>query len=225
MGVHSKLLVHWTGKDIEGCSVAGKSQLYVERLKDDLEKGLFARKTSEDSLRKWKIKNLVRICFTEIRLSQAQTHAERYGKLGIGFTRDFIMSKGGRPVIYVPFNAEDDGRLLEDSIRNVYEMSHGNNGIHRSARWIMAYVKRMSNGKGEDYYEEMEWRLVCDRKSTHFASDGSGVYRFRFEPTDTKVVIFPDDITKNKSLSDEFIRQYFSKHLPIMATLDECSSF
>jgi hypothetical protein len=225
MGIHSKFLVHWTGKDIEDCSVTEKSQLYVERLKDDLEKGLFAKRTSEDSIRKWKIKNLVRICFTEIRLSQAQTHAERYGKLGIGFTRDFIMNKGGRPVIYIPFDAKDDGRLLEDSIRNVYEKSNDNGEIHRSAKWIMAYVKRMSKGK-DDYYEEMEWRLVYDEKSTHFASDESiDVYRLKFEASDIKVVIFPDENTKQQSLSDEFIRKYFSEHLPIMATLDECSNF
>jgi hypothetical protein len=213
------------GQDIEDCSETGKSQLYVERLQDDLEKGLFAKRTSEDSIRNWKIKKLVRICFTEIRLSQAQTHAERYGKLGIGFTRDFIMNKGGRPVIYVPFHAGNDGRLLEDSIRNVYEKSNDNDEIHRSARWIMAHVKRMSNGKGEDYYEEMEWRLVHDEKSTHFAGCGSDVYRLRFEASDIRVIIFPDEITKQQSLSNKFSREYFSEHLPIMATLDECSSF
>lgn len=78
MGIHSKFLVHWTGaKDIEKRPEANRPQLYVERLKDDLEKGLFTKRTSEDSIRKWKIKDLVRICFTEIRLSQAQIHAER----------------------------------------------------------------------------------------------------------------------------------------------------
>ena len=225
MRIHSKFLVHWTGKDIENCSATGKSQLYVERLKDDLEKGLFAKRISEDSIRKWKIKNLVRICFTEIRLSQAQTHAKRYGKLGIGFRRDFIMNKGGRPVIYIPFDAKVDARLLEDSIRTVYERSYDNSEIHRSAKWIMAHVKRMSNGKDADYYEEMEWRLVHDEKSTHFSSSESDVYRLKFEASDIKLIILPDEITKRQSLGDEFIRKYFSEHLPIMATLDECSNF
>ncbi len=226
MGIHSKLLVHWTGKDIENRPVTEKSQLYVERLKDDLEKGLFARRTSEDSIRNWKIKYLIRICFTEIRLSQAQTHAERYGKLGIGFTRDFIMNKGGRPVIYIPYDAEDEGRLLEDSIRNVYEKSKDNSEINRSSKWIMAHVKRMSNGKDEDYYEEMEWRLVYDESSKHFTNgEAENVRRLQFEASDIKVIIFPDENTKQQSLSDKVIRDYFSKHLPIMATLEDCRNF
>lgn len=228
MGIHSKFLVHWTGKDIDNRPRTEKSQLYVERFKDDLGKGLFTKRTSEDSIRNWKIKDLVRICFTEIRLSQAQTHAERYGKLGIGFTRGFIMNKGGRPVIYIPYEAKDDGRLLEDSIRIVYEKSNDNAEIHRSSKWIMAHVKRMSNGKNEDYYEEMEWRLVYDENpdNTHFIKgESDGVYRLKFTADDIKVVIFPDENTKQLSLKDEAIKEYFSEHMPIMATLDECSNF
>ena len=233
MRIHSKILVHWTGKDIENCPEANKSQLYVERLKDDLEKGLFTKRTSEDSIRHWKIKDLVRLCFTEIRLSQAQTHAERYGKLGIGFTRDFIMNKGGRPVIYIPYDAKDDGRLLEDSIRNVYEKSKHYAEINKSSKRIMAHVKRMSNGRDEDsedyedYYEEMEWRLVYHKNnSTHFTKDeAENVRRLKFEASDIKVIIFPDENTKQQSLSDKFIRDYFSEHLPIMATLEDCRNF
>ena len=71
----------------------------------------------------------------------------------------------------------------------------------------------------------MEWRLVYDEKSTHFASSESDVYRLNFEASDIKVIIFPDENTKQQSLSHEFIRKYFSEHLPIMATLDECINF
>jgi hypothetical protein len=229
MGIHSKILVHWTGKDIKDCPVTERSHRYVERLKDDLEKGLFTKRTSEDSIRYWKIKGLIRICFTEIRLSQAQTHAERYGKLGIGFKRDFIMNKGGRPVIYIPYEAPTGGRLLEDSLRNVYKKSIDNAEVHRSSKWIMAHVKRMSNAKGEDYedyYEEMEWRLVYDESSTHFIKgEGENVYRLRFEARDIKVIIFPDENTKQQSLRDSVIKDYFSRHMPIMATLEESPNF
>jgi hypothetical protein len=226
MGSHSKILVHWTGKDIENRHGANKAELYVERLKDDLEKGLFTKRISEDSIRNWKIKYLLRICFTEIRLSQAEKHAERYGKLGIGFTRDFIMNKGGRPVIYIPHKA--DNRLLEDSIKSVYEKSKDNEEIHKSSKWIMAHVKRMSNGKDEDYYEEMEWRIIHDESpnSKHFTKgEDNGVYRLKFAAHDIKVIIFPDEPTKRLSLEDEAIRKYFSELMPIIAILEDCSNF
>ena len=224
MGIHSKILVHWTGKDIEKYPAEKKSQLYVERLKDDLQFGLYAKTSVEASIRKMKI-NLTRLCFTEIRLSQARKHAERYGKLGLGFTRDFIMNKGGRPVIYIPFEVAADGRLLEDSIRKVYEKSKDNQEVRRSSEWIMAHVKRMSNGKDEDYYEEMEWRIVHHAKDEFIKNVGEGVHRLKFEATDLRVIIFPDEDTKQLLLKDHYIKDYLFKHMPIMATLEDCSNF
>jgi hypothetical protein len=228
MGIHSKILVHWTGKDIENNPEANKEQKYVERLKDDCINGLFTKRTSESAIRKVKVKYLVRICFTEIRLSKAETHARRYGKLGIGFTRDFIMKKGGRPVIYIPYKPEADCCLLEDSLRNLYEKTKGNSEIRGSFKWILAHVKRMSNQKGEDYYEEMEWRLVYDESpnNKHFTKVKSGgIYRLRFAANDIKVIIFPNEKAKRISLKDETLRSYFSGHMPIMVALADCSNF
>jgi len=225
IGIHSKFLVHWTGKDIEKQPKDKRSLLYVERLKDDLREGLFTKATEEAVIRRLKIKNITRLCFTEIRLSQAQTHAERYGKLGIGFTRDFIMNKGGRPVIYIPFEA--DSSLLEDSMRNIFEKTKDKDDeeIHRSLKWIMTYIKRMSNEKGEDFYEEMEWRLVHRSDDKYIKDVGNGVHRLKFEVIDVKVIIFPDEDTKKLSLNDKCIRKYLSEHTPIMATLEECRNF
>jgi hypothetical protein len=77
-----------------------------------------------------------------------------------------------------------------------------------------------------DFYEEMEWRLVYDESSTHFTkNETEGIHRLKIEASDIKVIIFPDEVTKQQSLGDEFIRKYFSEHLPIMSILDECSNF
>ena len=226
MGIHSKILVHWTGgKDIEKRPKGERPQLYVERLKNDLQEGLYAKTTKEDVIRKLKIKNLTRLCFTEIRLSQAQMHAKRYGKLGLGFSRDFIMNKGGRPVIYIPFKAAADSRLLEDSFRNVYSKSKGQDDIHKPFISIMTHIKRMSNGKGEDYYEEMEWRIVHRANDKNIIDTGSGFHRLKFKPNDLKVIIFPNEYTKQLSLKDDYIKNYLSKHMPIIATLHDCRNF
>jgi len=230
MGIHSRILLHWTGNgkdDIESKPEKDRPELYLERLRDYYENGLFAKMANEDAIRKMKVVRLIRLCFTEIRLSQARTHAGRYGRLAIGFTRDFIMSKGGRPVVYIPFEAEADGRLLEDSIRHVYDNSQG--AVRKSAMWIMAYVKRMSNGKTEDYYEEMEWRLVYDESpvNRHFSKDDSAedVRRLKFQASDVKVIVFPDEHTKRMALGDETMRKHFSGYMPLMTTLDDCSNF
>ena len=233
MGIHSKFLVHWTGNgkdDIESISESVRPQRYLERLIDYYQNGLYAKRTNEAVIRGWQIKNIIRLCFTEIRLSQVQTHAERYGKLGIGFTRDFIMNRGGRPVIYIPFEAKVDARLLEDSIKNAYKKSIDNEEIQKSLKWIMAHVKRMSNGNSEDYknYEEMEWRLVYDENpnNKHFTKgEAEGIHRLRFKASDIKIIIFPDEGIRQMSFENNAIRKYFSEHMPIMATLGDCCNF
>lgn len=228
MNIHSKILVHWTGKDIENRPDIEKAQLYVKRLTDYYKNGLYAKRTDEDTIRGRKIINIVRLCFTEIRFSQVQTHADRYGKLGIGFTRDFIINKGGRPVIYIPFEPPPEGRLLEDSIRNAYKISGDNQGMRESLKWITAHVKRMTNEDKEDYYEESEWRIVFDEspKNRHFTESGTaGIYRLLFEASDIKIIVFPDEYIRQKSLKNEIIKKFFSKHMPLMATLDDCRNF
>src|ERR1044071_2951641 len=75
MSIRSKFLVHWTGGDIDSATIDDdlKRNRYLERLRDDYVNGLFARKCEEGTLRSIKLKRLIRLCFTEIRLSQVQT--------------------------------------------------------------------------------------------------------------------------------------------------------
>jgi len=237
MAIHSSILVHWTGNsgedDIEKKfrdDEKTRAEKYVERLKDDYEKGLYAQKKLEASIRYWNVRS-VKICFTEIRLSQTHVHAERYGKLGIGFSRQFILDRGGRPVIYVPFEPKKDGKLLESSIDDLRQYSEMHKEIKNAVDSIMAHVVRMSpdgKGNGDELYEEMEWRLVHDGSlaNTHFAQDtGNDVYRLRFEPRDIKVIIFPNETTQQMALQDKTLSDFFAKHMPIMATLEDCSNF
>ena len=227
MRIHSSYLVHWTGRDIEPePESAERQKLYLKRLIDYYTNGLFARRTEEDVVRGLKIKDVVRLCFTEIKLSQVKEHSDRYGRLGIGFDRNYLMDKGCRPVIYIPFDSKVGSRLLEDSISRVYQGSEANTEVHKAAEWIMAHVKRMSKGS-EDYYEEMEWRLVHDEtSSSHFTKSAvAGVYRLVFTPMDARLVIFPDEATKRLSLQSGEMELYFRQHLPVLATLQDCSNF
>ena len=46
-------------------------------------------------------------CFTEIRLSEAKSHAAKYGQLGLGFQRRFVIERCGGPVKYVSGDDRD----------------------------------------------------------------------------------------------------------------------
>ena len=233
MNIHSRYLIHWTGKkDIEEQPENIRAQKYVERVIDYYQNGLYAKRTSEDVVRGMKINNLARLCFTEIRLSQAQEHANRYGKLGIGFSREFILNKGGRPVIYIPFEAKE--HLLEDSLKAAYDKSEAYDEIHKPLKWVLAFVKRMSNEYDQDhedyenYYDEMEWRIVYDEKPDNnlfTKGKAEGVFRLMFVPSDIKVLIFPNDYVKSITLNNEFLKGLFSQNLPITVTLDDCNNF
>jgi hypothetical protein len=226
MNIHSKFLVHWTGKDIENKPEVDRSQLYVERLLDYYQNGLFLKRTDEDSIRKIKIKNLVRLCFSEIRLSQTRGHANKYGKLGIGFTRKFIINRGGRPAIYIPFEAKIG--LLDESLKQAYEESKGQEKIQKPIIYVLTYIKRMWDESGEEHYDEMEWRIVHDENpnDAYIKEDKmKGVYRFIFAPSDIKIIIFPDEKTKKRSFNDETIKEFIFQHTPITVTLDDCDNF
>ncbi len=244
---HSKFVVHWTGqKDLEPLPDADKTDQYALRLKDWYRNGLFTRKTDELVIRlprpghgyvsKQKMKQLARLCFTEIRLSQAKSHSQRYGKLGIGFNRDFIANKGGRPVIYLPWEAK--ARLLDECIWQAWDKakSQGNHEIEKLLKWILAFCKPMSNGKPEsspdfeDYYEEMEWRLVYGE-----SLDASGIFvpdsvqphafRMKFQPGDVAVIVFPNTDVMRKTLNDSDMRSFFITHQPNLLLLEDCDYF
>jgi len=105
MSLHSKFLIHWTGKDF--CDNEDKRLVqdkYVERLRDTCQHGLYMQKGREEICGvggKCVKPDIARVCFSEIRLSQVRRHARRYGGLGIGVHRSFIVEREGNPVFYI----------------------------------------------------------------------------------------------------------------------------
>lgn len=228
MKIHSEILVHWTGKkDIENNPVSNQTQLYVQRVEDYYRNGLFMKRTTEPTTRGRKIKYLPRLCFTEIKLSQAKDHANRYGKLGIGFSREFIMNRGGRPVIYIPFEPRDG--LLERSLDQALDKSKGNDEINKLMISIHSYIKRMWDENDEQAYDEMEWRIVYDNDPNYCKYFTRGKdkdeFRFIFTANDVKIIVFPDEKTRRASFDDKIIKKFFSIYTPITITVDECENF
>lgn len=243
---HSKFLVHWTGhRDLEPLPDHEKNEKYALRLKDWYQNGLFTKRTSDAELairlsgpgpvNKLKNERFVRLRFTEVRLSQADEHSKRYGRLGIGFNSDLIANKGGRPVIYLPWEAT--ARLLEKSIFEAWEKakSAGNPEIEQLLGWIVAFCKPMSEGNAGspshvNNYEEMEWRIVWggspDTSGT-FTADSlvPHAYRVKFDPADVALIVFPDQEVMHMTLNDSEMKSFFAVHQPTLLLLEDCRHF
>ncbi|MDA1190072.1 MAG: abortive infection system antitoxin AbiGi family protein [Candidatus Poribacteria bacterium] len=144
----SDYVIHWTGKDIDVAhrlNPAVRRQAYIDRLqrtlrgdpdhypsdqedapKDQREAmpGLWMTWTTESlhGQRNATIQNIVMpaTCFTELPLTSARGHTTRYGCMGFGFTRRFVMERRGNPVLYVAGKPSYD--VIIQNIRGAMDM-------------------------------------------------------------------------------------------------------
>src|SRR5258706_294927 len=99
MNIHPDILMHWTARKWAGQQFSDQlRQSYVDQLKSICRQGLrFNIPDKEENIKGYKTNTslpaLPIVCFTELRLSQVEQHIHRYGGLGIGFRREYLLSK------------------------------------------------------------------------------------------------------------------------------------
>ena len=116
LGLHRHQLFHWIGNHIESSrsnklSNHQRSE-YIKCLKTALndKMGLWAKVPRDpDYLGDG---SLIKInkpitCFTEWSLTQSRHHTSQYGRLGLGFSKKFVLDRSGQPVAYV-LNKKDN---------------------------------------------------------------------------------------------------------------------
>ena len=112
MAYKSEYLVHWTGKDICTDVVALTSSTriqYIQRLESSLRTGLWMNRVTDGLSSRNAVGDPGVVltfsnpmtCFTEVRLTQSVEHTRKYGLLGLGFSREFLLARDGLPVIYL----------------------------------------------------------------------------------------------------------------------------
>lgn len=172
-----------------------------------------------------------RVCFTEVRLSQAAKHAMRYGMLGIGVHRDFVVKRGGNPVLYVQ-NSESD--IITENLAKTFcflEDNAKDTEAFLQFKLVLGFLKNMSHQNNSEFelYEEMEWRIVHVSRlmGQYFAEedDDQFLYRVTLVPQDVKIIVFPDYETKQMTIQDDKIRDFFKNGFPMMTTVEDCKSF
>jgi hypothetical protein len=113
--IHRQQLFHWIGAHIEeraeGRLADSLRVEYVRCLRGALKNGLWA-KTPRDPDRLGD-GSLVKVhrpitCFTEWTLGQSLPHTTRYGRLGLGFPKKFVLTRGGQPLAYVRDSMRND---------------------------------------------------------------------------------------------------------------------
>lgn len=173
--VHSNFLIHWAGYDIDSeyhpeWWNKNESKLnqkiigpYLERIKYILKYGLWMNKEKDFIVFKGKeikIPPVARACFTELKLSETRMHAQKFGRLGIGFKRFFVFNRMGFPMIY--FRPERENWLLppylygkpDEEIKEFWACFLKSMDEKHTPGQLLAYKQ----------FDEAEWRIIYSRE-------------------------------------------------------------
>jgi hypothetical protein len=114
-GVHRQQLFHWIGHHIDYPDRDNQRRRikkledshrreYIQCLRSALESGLRLKiPNPADAIDDGRLIKVTRpiLCFTEWSLGDSQPHVFKYGRLGLGLPKSFVLSKGGLPVAYI----------------------------------------------------------------------------------------------------------------------------
>ncbi|MGD9015610.1 MAG: abortive infection system antitoxin AbiGi family protein [Candidatus Omnitrophota bacterium] len=235
--LHTKFLVHWTGKDFHRPTDAlddNVRQQYVDRLIDILRDGFFMQRNQAederiyDSEGEWIQAVIARTCFTEIKLSMVKKHAQTYGNLGIGVDREYVIRRYGNPVFYIVNGDYSNIGVCARRVRDF--LGPRDEDMLREFEILLGYIKKMGEQNSDDllFYDELEWRIThLDRLEDEghiIAQDRDNhIYRIRLSREDIKVLVFPDERTKTLALNRRDVIDLIDK--PICVTMDDCENF
>lgn len=225
--VHSDFLIHWTGYDIDNKfdqewwnrkkPEMNKNIIepYLKRLKYILKYGLWMNKEKdfiEFKNRKIKIPVVARTCFTELKLSETWIHAQKFGRLGIGFKRMFVFNRLGFPMIY--FRPEKENWLLppylygkpDEEIREYWACFLKSMDEESIPRQLLEYKQ----------FDESEWRIIYSKEIEERLRSigGYGFCRLFKKPYEIHDALFHDYVKEH----DE------SKRLEYLIPLEDSES-
>jgi hypothetical protein len=168
------------------------------------------------------------LCFSEWNVGSSSEHARRYGHIGLGFTRKYIMSQNGRPVIYINHKQSDlirkamikllesstkDGTLLDHaqvvaSLLKIYKdprKPRGSGGEIKARREGRTPDEdrtfALDFGTGHGNLEDREWRIL------DFNTQDVTPRILPCEPGKLAMIVMPDHKTLSLALQHDRIRE------------------
>ncbi len=132
-------LFHWFGGDIE--KQKKSHETYMAYLNDQLAHGLrlTTKRAKADEILGQCIYDRPFVCFTENRLSECMDHAEKFGRMALGFGKKFVVEAGGRPVDYVR-NRKGVHDLFLTMMLRLYDLHPQSEEL----KYILSFLKPMS---------------------------------------------------------------------------------
>jgi hypothetical protein len=127
------------------------------------------------------------VCFCDIPVGDLHIHMEKYSRFGLAFDKQFIASRGGGPMYYVPKNAAPvwpdregaeviRGQVFDRSVKECYHLL--DDLIRADKEWseraknvydflgpnIFAFIRcfdhKLADNHRDNYYFEREWRIL-----------------------------------------------------------------
>ena len=114
------------------------------------------------------------VCFCDIPLSQISEHTQKYGEYAIGIKKDWAISQGVSPILYVHDNSLILNTILSEIkviSKEVLDNPDGNASLRMNRYVDMVCMMKPYEGQDERvgktvrYYDEREWRYVPPRES------------------------------------------------------------
>jgi hypothetical protein len=155
---HEQLLFHWIGRDIERDfpgtdqkSREARADRYVSHLTGSLDKGLWVKHPdSPESLlsdRAMRLPAFPLACFTEWRPDESRAHVAKYGKLGLGFPRNWVSKRGGQPVTYVQHAKASRFNKALEAVTQAISTYKGDVDAERHLSYILHFAKPIRDGR------------------------------------------------------------------------------
>lgn len=145
------------------------------------------------------------VCFCDIRLSQIKRHLKVYGYYGIGFTKEWGISNGLNPILYLEEKSKLSYHLLKLLSTISKTDSTKNSELDKDIGKVLMHLKQVQgtfkyHGRtyyDYYYYDEREWRYIPEPSKILNEENyqiKAILDNYNEEISSQKLIFTPDDI-------------------------------
>lgn len=113
------------------------------------------------------------VCFCDIPVDDLKIHIQKYGYFGLSFRKEFIASKGGAPVFYMPKQRAEEFDKIALGVVDLFRKDSINKTscekedidrflfmLEKVFCYFQAFDHMLADDHTKNYYFEREWRVL-----------------------------------------------------------------